>query len=330
MAVCFFLGHRYICDPNVRLRLQAAVNQVVEENDSVEFLHYTWGSKEPFYDLCLLTALRAKHSTHIINGFYEDLFDTDDLALELARRKGGVQIINITAPELEQAILACSEQLPERERFVFQTRRSGCTQKETGKQLGLTVSRIQQIERAMNKQLRGLLASTGPHIPEAPRKPWVCSIFALGNPTYKNLRFFADCIRFITARYPIDQICVEAEVVSSGFMFALERSMPFYHKIPITSVAWDDGSGQDGTEEPYDLAAGFCPPCDRAESIGGVPATDKPNPHDPGADGPLHVLRLRPVRIGLYTADPGAYSTDEAGGPGGHWKGVRPYKFFGG
>lgn len=332
MAVCSFLGHRYICDPNVRLRLQAAVNQVVEENDSVEFLHYTWGSKEPFYDLCLLTALRArqcapqkvtltlitahselkkhladsplaslvdrvlpisvsadndavmamkkslhwmaKHSTHIINGFYEDLFDTDDLALELARRKGGVQIINITAPELERAILACSEQLPERERFVFQTRRSGCTQKETGKQLGLTVSRIQQIERAMNKQLRGLLASTGPHIPEAPRKPWVCSVFALGDPTYKNLRFFADCIRFITARYPIDQICVEAEVVSSGFMFALEQSMPFYHKIPITAVAWDDGSGQDGTEEPYDLAAGFCPPCDRAESIGGVPAAD--------------------------------------------------------
>ena len=50
--------------------------------------------------------------------------------------------------------------------------------------------------------------------------------------------------------------------------------MPFYHKIPITAVAWDDGSGQDGTEEPYDLAAGFCPPCDRAESIGGVPAAD--------------------------------------------------------
>lgn len=332
MAVCSFLGHRYICDPNVRLRLQAAVNQVVEENDSVEFLLYTWGSREPFYDLCLMTALRArqrapqkvtltlvaarselkghlagsplaslvdrvlplslaadndaimamkkslhwmaKHSTHIINGFYEDLFDTDDLALELAKRKGGVQIINITAPELERAILACSEQLPERERFVFQTRRSGCTQKETGKQLGLTVSRIQQIERAMNKQLRGLLASTGPHIPEAPRKPWVCSVFALGDPTYKNLRFFADCIRFITARYPIDQICVEAEVVISGFMFALEQSMPFYHKIPITAVAWDDGSGQDGTEEPYDLAAGFCPPCDRAESIGGVPATD--------------------------------------------------------
>lgn len=60
MAVCSFLGHRYICDPNVRLRLQAAVNQVVEENDSVEFLRYTWGSKEPFYDLCLLTALRAR------------------------------------------------------------------------------------------------------------------------------------------------------------------------------------------------------------------------------------------------------------------------------
>lgn len=330
MAVCSFLGHRYICDPNVRLRLQAAVNQVVEENESVEFLHYTWGAKEPFYDLCLMTALRArqcapqkvtltlvatrselnghlagsplaslvdrvlpisvsadndpimamkkslhwmaKHSTHIINGFYEDLFDTDDLALDLARRKEDVQIINIAAPELERAILACSEQLPERERVIFQTRKSGCTQKETGKQLGLTVSRIQQIERGINKQLREMLGATGLRTPIAHRKPWICSIFALGGADYKNLSFFADCVRFLTARYPIDQFCVEAEAVQSGFMFALQQSMPLYHKIPITAVVWDAGSGQDDME--YDLKADFCPPCDRAESIGGVPAAD--------------------------------------------------------
>lgn len=329
-AVCSFLGHRYICDPNVRLRLQAAVNQVVEENESVEFLHYTWGSKEPFYDLCLMTALRArqcapqkvtltlvttrselnghladsplaslvdrvlpisvsadndpimamkkslhwmaKHSTHIINGFYEDLFDTDDLALDLARRKEDVQIINITAPELERAILACSEQLPERERFIFQTRKLGCTQKETGKQLGLTVSRIQQIERGINKQLREMLGATGLRTPIAHKKPWMCSIFALGGADYKNLCSFADCIRFLTARYPIDQFYVEAEAVQSGFMFALQQSMPLYHKIPITAVAWDAGSSQDDME--YDLKADSCPPCDRAESIGGVPAAD--------------------------------------------------------
>lgn len=332
MVVCSFLGHRYICDPNVRLRLQAAVNHLVEENESVEFLLYLWKSREPFYDLCLMTALRArqcapkkvtltlvadrselkrylagrksdpltsiadrilpiptsadndpimamkkalhwmvKQSTHIINGFYEDLFDTDDLALHLARRKEGIQIINITAPELERAILICSEQLPERDRFVFQTRKSGCTQKETGKQLGLTVSRIQQIERNINKQLREMLGSTGLRTPIAHRKPWICSIFALGDADYKHLSFFADCIRFLTARYPIDQFCVEAEAVQSGFMFALQQSLPLYHKIPITAVAWDDGSGQEGTE---DLIAGFCPPCDRAESIGGVPAAD--------------------------------------------------------
>ena len=332
MAVCSFLGHRYICDPNVRLRLQYAVNHLVEENESVEFLLYLWKSREPFYDLCLMTALRArqcapkkvtltlvadrselkrylagrksdpltsivdrilpiptsadndpimamkkalhwmvKQSTHIINGFYEDLFDTDGFILDSARRKGGVQLINITAPELERAILACSEQLPERERFVFQTRKSGCTQKETGKQLGLTVSRIQQIERGINKQLRETMGSTGLRTPLAHRKPWICSIFALGGTDYKNLSFFADCVHFLTEHCSIDQFCVEAEAVQSGFMFALQQSMPLYHKIPITAVAWDDGSGQEGTE---DLMAGFCPPCDRAESIGGVPAAD--------------------------------------------------------
>ena len=61
-------------------------------------------------------------------------------------------------------------------------------------------------------------------------------------------------------------------MVHSGFMFALQQSLPLYHKIPITAVVWDAASGQDDME--YDLKAGFCPPCDRAESIGGVPAAD--------------------------------------------------------
>ena len=37
MAVCSFLGHRHIYGHDVQLRLQAAVNHLVEENDSVEF-----------------------------------------------------------------------------------------------------------------------------------------------------------------------------------------------------------------------------------------------------------------------------------------------------
>ena len=58
MAVCSFLGHRHIYGHDVQLRLQAAVNHLVEENDSVEFLLYLWKSTEPFYALCLLAALR--------------------------------------------------------------------------------------------------------------------------------------------------------------------------------------------------------------------------------------------------------------------------------
>lgn len=146
MAVCSFLGHRHIYGHDVQLRLQAAVNHLVEENDSVEFLLYLWKSTEPFYALCLLAALRAKQcapqkvtltlvadrleleqrladkwthplffiadrllplsvskdrnplkvlkrtvqwmvkqSTHVINGFYEDLFDRDDFVLNFAR-----------------------------------------------------------------------------------------------------------------------------------------------------------------------------------------------------------------------------------------------------
>ena len=295
MAVCSFLGHRHIYGHDVQLRLQAAVNHLVEENDSVEFLLYLWKSTEPFYALCLLAALRAKQcapqkvtltlvadrleleprladkwthplffiadrllplsvskdrnplkvlkrtvqwmvkqSTHVINGFYEDLFDRDDFVLNFARN-AGVQIINVTAPELEQVILASSEQLPERQRFVFQMRKSGYTQKEIA----------------------------------IPQKLSVCSIFALGDANYKNLCVFSNCIRFLMTRYQIDQFCLEAETVHSGFMFALQQSIPLYHKIPTRAVAWDAGSS-----ELYDLKAEFCPPCDAAESIGGIPAVD--------------------------------------------------------
>lgn len=332
MAICSFLGHRHTYGTDTRLRLQAAVDRLVEENDSVEFLLYWWKSTEPFYALCLLTALRAKQcapekvtltlvvdrseleerladiwtpplffiadrllpisiskdrnplkiqkktiqwmvkqSTHIINGFYEDLFDRDDFILEFAR-SSGVQIINITAPEIEQAILACSEQLPGRQRFVFQARKLGCTQAETAAQLNLTVSRIQQIEGTIYQNLRRQLGSMSSCFAQPPRKPCICSIFALGDANYKNLRIFSDCIRFLISRYSIDQFCLEAEMVHSGFMFALQQSLPLYHKIPITAVVWDAASGQDDME--YDLKAGFCPPCDRAESIGGVPAAD--------------------------------------------------------
>ena len=222
MAVCSFLGHRHIYGHDVQLRLQAAVNHLVEENDSVEFLLYLWKSTEPFYALCLLAALRAKQcapqkvtltlvadrleleqrladkwthplffiadrllplsvskdrnplkvlkrtvqwmvkqSTHVINGFYEDLFDRDDFVLNFARN-AGVQIINVTAPELEQVILASSEQLPERQRLVFQMRKSGYTQKEIAMHLNLTVSRVQQIEAAVTKNLQKLLYSQNP------------------------------------------------------------------------------------------------------------------------------------------------------------------------
>lgn len=280
MAVCSFLGHRHIYGHDVQLRLQAAVNHLVEENDSVEFLLYLWKSTEPFYALCLLAALRAKQcapqkvtltlvadrleleqrladkwthplffiadrllplsvskdrnplkvlkrtvqwmvkqSTHVINGFYEDLFDRDDFVLNFARN-AGVQIINVTAPELEQVILASSEQLPERQRLVFQMRKSGYTQKEIAMHLNLTVSRVQQIEAAVTKNLQKQLDSISSCIPKIPQKLSVCSIFALGDANYKNLCVFSNCIRFLMTRYQIDQFCLAA-IIQAHLIYQL-------------------------------------------------------------------------------------------------------------
>ena len=128
---------------------------------------------------------------------------------------------------------------------------------------------MQQIEAAVTKNLQKQLDSISSCIPKIPQKLSVCSIFALGDANYKNLCVFSNCIRFLMTRYQIDQFCLEAETVHSGFMFALQQSIPLYHKIPTRAVAWDAGSS-----ELYDLKAEFCPPCDAAESIGGIPAVD--------------------------------------------------------
>ena len=58
MAVCSFIGHNKVYDVDMDARLQAAVEQVVSENETVEFLFYSHRS-EDFYNACLLAALQA-------------------------------------------------------------------------------------------------------------------------------------------------------------------------------------------------------------------------------------------------------------------------------
>lgn len=63
MAICSFLGRHHIYGHGVQPRLQAAVNHLAGENDSVEFLPHLRKSTEPLYALRLLAALRAKQCT---------------------------------------------------------------------------------------------------------------------------------------------------------------------------------------------------------------------------------------------------------------------------
>lgn len=58
MAVCSFLGHRDIYDPDIRDRLQAAAERIAAGNQSVEFLLYQHGD---FSNQCMLAALRARN-----------------------------------------------------------------------------------------------------------------------------------------------------------------------------------------------------------------------------------------------------------------------------
>lgn len=57
MAVCLFLGHEDVYDPDIEDRLQAAVDRTVAENEAVEFLLNYEGR---FFYYCLLAVLRAR------------------------------------------------------------------------------------------------------------------------------------------------------------------------------------------------------------------------------------------------------------------------------
>ncbi len=57
MAICSFFGHNDVYDPDIDNMLQSAVEKVVDENETVEFLVYQHGR---FYNCCFLAALKAR------------------------------------------------------------------------------------------------------------------------------------------------------------------------------------------------------------------------------------------------------------------------------
>lgn len=59
MAVCSFIGHADVYDADIEYRLQRAVEDVVNKNETVDFCLYPHGD---FFNYCLLAVLRAKNS----------------------------------------------------------------------------------------------------------------------------------------------------------------------------------------------------------------------------------------------------------------------------
>lgn len=59
MAVCCFIGHDEVYDVDIDARLWSAIEQIVTENETVEFLFYSdWN--EQSHNTCLLSALHAR------------------------------------------------------------------------------------------------------------------------------------------------------------------------------------------------------------------------------------------------------------------------------
>lgn len=196
MITCSFLGHRDVYGADIDIRLQAAVDQIVDKNESVDFVLFP---DKGFFDCCLWAVLKAKsrcpqkvkvclfvskedaagimrqspgqvpvcmidtlipfergavnrhtyhtryrkflrfvvqNSTHIICYVYKKIYSQESRIYGDAEILRNAEVISVTSPETEQAILESIKRMSEKERLVFEKMGGGCTLQETGKLLG--------------------------------------------------------------------------------------------------------------------------------------------------------------------------------------------------
>lgn len=171
-----------------------------------------------------------KHSTHIICCIYDRLYDSECCALR-AKIPSTSEVINITSPEMEQAIEAAILLLSEREQYVFQARANGCSHKDTGQMLGVCKENVRKILhqgcRAIRKNLK--IKNVTVQVTHS------CALFALGKATHESLDRFNSIADFLICS-GTNRFYVEHTYSRSAFMSALSSKHPVYRKISITVI----------------------------------------------------------------------------------------------
>ena len=199
----------------------------------------------------------VQKSTHLISYNYGKLYDAES---HIPKRQAALNIISLTSPETEEAILETAPLMTEKEQIVFQSMNEGCSLIEAGTALEVSRERARQLLqhgcRTIRKHLS--LRYNKAMATEQKQREHTCGLFILGEATYGSLSRFKGIFDFLTSAYGIKCIHVEQSYIHSSFMFVLTTS--YHNTLHITGMI----SGKSLAESNGDLdhmLERFCPPC---------------------------------------------------------------------
>lgn len=197
-----------------------------------------------------------QNSTHLISCLYEAFFEAENRFLEFARKIPSLEIISLTNPETEQAIIENISLLPDRKREIFQNQIEKHDIGEIAKVLGITQKRAIQILHDGRRILHGNMISRYNRMMRQLEKKqrFSCSVFALGKPTYEALCRMEYIVSALNSFFNVQKFYIEQAQTHIAFTYVLKRLSLDPSKLFLAGV----------TDKEVDLEnedPNYCAPC---------------------------------------------------------------------
>lgn len=204
-----------------------------------------------------------EHSTHLISYHYPVLSGSEQMLYNLAKKKK-LKIMDITNKETVRNISTLTQQLSEKEQQILEMNAKGLTNKQIGGQLGISASGAQRAVVSACRKVRTKLRNHYfEQLHESIYEPITCSIFMLGQATYKSMLEFKQAVLFLIRHYHVNQFYVEEICCSSPYMNMLKEAVigsgskiiGITHYPDMPQGVWQQTVAQ------------LCPPCDEVENM---------------------------------------------------------------
>ena len=226
-----------------------------------------------------------EQSTHVICYLYEGFHRAEYQQYKYAKRTG-VKIIDVTDAETAAYIVQSIDTLEEREQKIIKSLNDGDTLKQIAAGFGISSSAVQQVAKHACRHLRERTARRAyKMIAQDAQSPAVCSIFLMGDASYKTLTAFEQAVSYLTVHCGVTQFNILQEYCHSGYAYVLKKLSEhnqFMHLIAITH--YPDFKRMT-KEEWHNAASPYCPPCHAEEHIDTY--TDDPQEQTEKAIGAL-------------------------------------------